>query len=79
VTTKRKAAVDKLVEAAREIRRVREAQAAYTRELQELASEARRTGVSLSHRIGPRVHDYGDGVEMLLLALADYERGERGR
>jgi len=66
--------LDAMIEAAREIRRVHEAQAAYTRELQALAAEARRTGKSQSHRIGPRVHDYGNGIERLLIALAAYER-----
>lgn len=69
-------AVYDLVKAAREIRRVREAQSAYVRELQELAAEARRTGKSQSHRIQPRVHDYGNGVEMLMLALEKYEKAQ---
>jgi hypothetical protein len=68
------AAVLELVEAAREIRRVREAQIKYTADLQALAAEARRTGKSQSHRVEPRVHDYGNGVEALLEALAKYER-----
>jgi hypothetical protein len=63
-----------LVEAAREIGRVREAQAKYTRDLQGLASEARRTGKSQSHRIPPRVYDYGNGVDALIDALEKYER-----
>ena len=74
LTARRDKAMAKLVEAAREIRRVRQAQVAYTRELQALAAEARRTGKSQTHRIGPRVHDYGNGVELLLLALEDLER-----
>jgi hypothetical protein len=63
-----------LVEAAREIRRVHDVQAKYVRELQEIAADARRLGQSQSHRIGPRVHDYGNGVDALLAALAKYER-----
>ena len=74
MSAKREKALAELLDAAREIRRVREAQAAYVRGLQELAAEARRTGKSQSHRIQPRVHDYGNGVELLLLALGKYER-----
>lgn len=68
------AVLDPLVEAAREVRRVRDAQVAYTRELQRLAAEARKTGKSQSHRIPPRVHDYGDCIAALLTALEGYER-----
>ncbi len=67
-------ALMELVDAAREVKRVKDLQVAYTRELQELAAEARRTGKSQSHRIQPRVHDYGNGVDMLILALERYER-----
>lgn len=63
-----------LVDAAREIRRVRDAQNQYTRQLQELATETRRTGESQAHRIPPRVYDYGDAVASLLEALESYER-----
>lgn len=65
---------DELVAAAREIRRVRLAQAEYTRQLQQLAAEARATGQSQAHRIPPRVYDYGNAVDTLLAALDKYER-----
>lgn len=65
-----------LIEAAREVKRVRDSQVAYTRQLQQLASEARATGKSQSHRIptAPRVHDYGDCIAALLEALEKCER-----
>lgn len=68
--------VDELVAAAREVKAVHDAQTAYTRELQALAAEARRTGKSQSHRIQiqPRVHDYGNAIASLLEALERLER-----
>jgi hypothetical protein len=62
-----------LVEAAREVRRVNEAQREYTRQLQAIAAEARKTGESQSHRIPPKVYDYGAAVAALLDALEKYE------
>jgi len=71
-------AVEEMLEAAREIRRIFDAQTAYTRKLQELAAEARRTGQNLSHRIpqDPVVHDYGNGIFALLAALDKYEKAK---
>lgn len=71
--------LSELLDAAREIRRVHEAQTAYGRQLQELAAEARRTGQNQTHRIPPRAYDYGNGVERLLLALERIDRKTRGQ
>ena len=66
--------VKALVVAAKEIKRVRDAQAEYTKKLCNLAAEAKRTGKNLSHRIpDPVVHDYGTAIERLINALAGME------
>lgn len=75
--TKRESAIADLVAAAREIKRVNDAQREYTAKLQALAAEARRTGKSQTHKLKGLsliVHDYGNGVAMLLEALAKFER-----
>lgn len=68
--------ISALIEAARGVKAVRDRQTAYTRQLQQLAAEARRTGKSQSHRIptAPAVHDYGDCIAALLAALEKVER-----
>jgi hypothetical protein len=55
--------------AAQGIREMDRKQREYTRHLQDLAAEARRTGQSQTHRIQPRVHDFGNVVADLIDAL----------
>lgn len=64
----------KLVEAAREMKRINDAQRAHVVELQMLAAEARRTGENLTHRVQPRAFDYGNAMMDLLGALEKYEK-----
>lgn len=68
------AAVLGLIDAAKEMRRINEAQRKHVVELQQLAAEARRTGENLSHRIPNRAFDYGDAMAKLLAHLHDYEK-----
>lgn len=68
-------AVADLVVAARQIRDVNDAQRKYTVKMQELAAEARRTGLPIDKaRMPVHAYDYGDSVGALLDALDRYER-----
>ena len=71
-------AVELLLAAAREMRRINDLQRAYTVEIQQLASEARRTGENLTHRIRqPQAFDYGNAMMDLLDALDKHEKACR--
>lgn len=66
--------LSKLIEAAREMKRINDEQRAHTVKLQQLAAEARNTGENLSHRIQPRAFDYGNAMMDLLDALEKYDK-----
>lgn len=67
----------RLLDAAREMRRINIEQQAYTIRLQQLAAEARKIGTSQTHRIPklpPRAFDYGNAMSSLLDALEKYDK-----
>lgn len=64
----------RLLDAAREMRRINDEQRAHTVAIQKLAAEARSTGENLSHRIPPRAFDYGNAMMDLLDALEKYDK-----
>jgi molecular chaperone GrpE (heat shock protein) len=68
-------AVADLILAAQKIKAVNDEQRAYTRKLQELAAEARRTGERINAaRMPVHAYNYEDGVYSLLDALERYEK-----
>jgi hypothetical protein len=68
-------AVADLILAAGKIRDVNDAQRAYTRKLQELAAEARTTGLPIDKaRMPVHAYNYEEGVYSLLDALERYEK-----
>lgn len=70
--------MDKLIKAARGVREVRNRQAVYTKELQRLAIEARKTKQNLSNRIPDRpVFDYGTAIDRLCDALDEFENDKK--